>query len=227
MLRRLREPGKPSEILARLALYAGVLALLPLVAPVAAAISALISLLAILLISNYPEKHAGRRKVYLGLALCMIGMGLFFVEGTIFWRWKIRQAYEQRLSISRFRLAEVAQAFEAYRQEMGSYPEVSGIFRTRDLLQPKYSLALPATDGFDGALSVTSRPEGFAVSASPPPPPGSTLAPPPLVAESGFQPAPAPPPPPVEEAVPEASPSPATPEPGEVTREEGEVKSEK
>lgn len=172
------------------------LALLPLVAPIAAAVSALTSVLAGFLISNYPEKHTGRRMVYLGLSLCIFGMGLFFAEGTLFLHWKIQQAYDQRLSISRFRLSQVAQAFEAYRQEMGSYPEISGIFLTRDLLQPKYTLALPTLDGFDGAISVLSRPEGFVASASPPPPPGSGIAPPPIVTESGFQPAPAPPPPP-------------------------------
>lgn len=224
-MRRLREPGKPSELLAKLVLYAGALALLPLVAPVAAAISALVALLASVLMANIPEKHAGRRKVYLGLLLCILGMGLFFVEGTLFWRWKIRQAYDQRLAISRLRLSQVAQAFEAYREEMGSYPEVSGIFLARDLLQPKYTLALPACDGFDGAFSVTSRPEGFVASASPPPPPGSAIAPPPIVTKRDFQPAPSPPPPPppLEETPSEGIPSSAAPAPAGVG---GEVRSE-
>lgn len=194
MLRRLREPGKPSELLATVALYAGALALLPLMAPAAAAVSALVALLASILMAYYPEKHAGRRKVYTGLALCLLGMGLFFAEGTLFWRWKIQQAYDQRLAISRLRLSQVAQAFEAYRQEMGSYPEVSGIFLARDLLEPKYALAFPSRDGFDGAISVTSRPEGFVASVSPPPPPGSAMAPPPIVTKRDFQPAPPPPP---------------------------------
>lgn len=178
-MRRFREHGKPSEALAVLALAAGGASLLPLLAPLAALLATLVSLCGLFLSSRYPEKYAGRRKIHVALCLCLLGMGLFFAEGALFWRWKIRQAYGQRVAITRLRLDQVAQALEQYRQERGTYPDLSGIMRARAELAPKYSNPLPALDGFGGAISVLSRPDGFTVMAQPPPPPGSELAPPP------------------------------------------------
>lgn len=201
MLRRRREPGKPSVFWAGLALIAGALSLVPLIAPIAATAAALLSLIAIFLCSRYPEKHTGRTKVLLALGLCLLGMALFFAEGALFWRWKISQSYDQRLAVTRLRLGQVALAMEQYRQEKGAYPMIDGIMTAKSELEPKFASHFPVLDGFDGAISVTSRPEGFLVIASPPPPPGSHISPPPIVTEGGFQPAPAPPPPaPLEEA---------------------------
>ncbi len=193
MLGRRREPGKPSAFWAGLALSAGALSLVPLTAPIAATAAALLSLIAIFLCSRYPEKHTGRTKVLLALGLCLLGMALFFAEGALFWRWKISQSYDQRLAVTRLRLDQVAQAMEQYRQEKGAYPDIDGIMTAKAELEPKFAPHLPVLDGFDEAISVTSRPEGFLVIASPPPPPGSDVSPPPIVTEGGFQPAPAPP----------------------------------
>ena len=214
MLRRLREPGKPSAFWAGLALSAGALSLVPLTAPIAATAAALLSLIAIFLCSRYPEKHTGRTKILVALGLCLLGMTLFFAEGALFWRWKISQSYEQRLAVTHLRLDQVAQAMEQYRQEKGAYPMIDGIMTARSELEPKFASHFPVLDGFDEAISVTSRPEGFLVVASPPPPPGSHVSPPPIVAEGGFQPAPAPAPPaPLEEAPPPGATSSIAPEP--------------
>lgn len=198
-MRRRREPGKPSVFWAGLALGAGALTLVPLAAPVTATAAALLSLVAIFLCSRYPEKHSGRTKVLLALGLCLVGMTLFFLEGVLFWRWKISQAYDQRVAITRLRMDQVAQAMEQYRQEKGAYPELSGIMTAKAALEPRFAAELPVLDGFEGAISVTSRPEGFRAMATLPPPPGSEIPPPPIVRESGFQPAPTPPPAPLEE----------------------------
>jgi len=214
MLRRRREPGKPSEFWAGLALGAGALSLVPLAAPAAAAASALLCLLAIFLSSRYPEKHAGRNKILLALGLCLLGVSLFFAEGALFWRWKIGQAYDQRVAVTRLRIGQVAQALEQYRQEKGAYPELCGIMTAKAELEPKFTSHLPVLDGFDGALSVASRPEGFQVIASLPPPPGSEIRPQPIVTKGGFQPAPSPlPPPALEEAPSPGVTSPAVTEP--------------
>jgi hypothetical protein len=167
------------------------------VAPLAAVVAALASLIGTFLCARYPEKHAGRRKILLALCLSLLGMSMFFAEGALFWRWKIGQAYEQRVAVTRLRLSQVAQALEQYRQEKGIYPDLSGIMRAKAELEPKYSSLLPVQDGFEGALSVECHPDGFILRAFPPPPPGSGLSPPPLTAEGSFQPAPAPPPQPV------------------------------
>jgi hypothetical protein len=180
-----------------------------------------LSLIATFLCSRYPEKHTGRPKILLALGLCLLGMALFFAEGALFWRWKIAQAYDQRVAVTRLRIGQVAQAMEQYRQEKGSYPEICGIMTAKAELEPRFTAQLPVLDGFDGAISVTSRPEGFRVMASLPPPPGSEIAPPPIVSESGFQPAPAPPPPALMEEAPLAGvtsaavPEPAVPNPAE------------
>jgi len=224
LLGRRREPGKPSAFWAGLALSAGALSLVPLSAPIAATAAALLSLIAIFLCSRYPEKHTGRTKILLALGLCLLGMTLFFAEGALFWRWKISQSYDQRIAVTRLRLDQVAQALEQYRQEKGAYPEINGIMAAKAELEPKFAPHFPVLDGFDEAISVTSRPEGFRVTALVPPPPGSEILPPPIVTEGGFQPAPTPAPRvPVEEApspgvtsstVPEpAAPNPTEPAP--------------
>jgi hypothetical protein len=199
-----------------LALTAGALTLVPLASPILATAVALLSLIVLLLSSRYPEKHAGRNKVLLALGLSLLGMTLFFVEGDLFWRWKISQAYDQRVAVTRLRIEQVAQAMEQYRQEKGAYPEISGIMMAKAELEPQFAPQLPVLDGFDGAISVMSHPEGFRVIASLPPPPGSEIVPQPMVRESGFQPAPTPPPPaqpqegpPSDPAIGEGSPDPA------------------
>ncbi len=193
---RYTEHGKPSEVWGRAALGAGLISLVPLAAPFAATLSVLASLVGTLLSARYPEKFAGGRKILAGLCFCVLGMGLFFAEGTFFLRWKIIQAYDQRLAISRFRMTQIAQALESYRQETGTYPDLYGIMLARAKLEPKYISSFPTLDGFDGAISIKSRADGFVLTAYPPPAPGSreTTAPP-LIVSGGFQPAPAPPPP--------------------------------
>ena len=192
------EPGKPSQAFGILALGAGALSLLPLVAPLAAVFASMVSLVGLFLSARFPEKYAGQRKMMLGLGLCVAGMGLFLAEGGSFWKWKIDQAYAQRLAISRLRMSEIAEALERYRQEKGAYPEVSGAMLTKDLLEPAYITALSPVDGFDGVISVECRPEGFTLRAFPPPPPGANgVQAPPLTVTGRFHPAPAPPPPPL------------------------------
>jgi hypothetical protein len=192
--------GKPSERYGVVALAAGLASLLPPLAPLAAAVAAAASLLGTVLADRLPERYAGGRKMMAGLLLSALGMSLFLVEAQLFWRWKVDQAYEERLAVTRYRMSLLADALGSYRQETGAYPEVTGIMATRKLLQPKYGALVPTLDAFDGAISVDSRPEGFTLTAWPPPRPGTDWAPPPVVVQGGFQPAPAPPPPPPEAA---------------------------
>ena len=126
---RYGEMGKPSETFGTICLVAGWLALVPLAAPFAAAISALSAVLGTLLASRYPERYAGRRRILAGLILSLAGLGLLFVEAPLFMRWKTRQAYEQRVEITKYRLSVVARALEQYREAQGAYPVVSGVFR--------------------------------------------------------------------------------------------------
>lgn len=200
---RYTEHGKPSEVWGRAALGAGLLSLVPLAAPFAATLSVLASLVGTMLSARYPEKFAGGRKILAGLCFCVLGMGLFFAEGTLFLRWKITQAYDQRIAISRFRMTQIAQALESCRQETGAYPDLNGIMLAKAKLEPKYISSLPTLDGFDGAISIESRADGFVLMAYPPPAPGSgeSMAPP-LIVSGGFQPAPSPPPPAPAEAQP-------------------------
>lgn len=193
--------GKPSERFGVVALAAGFASLVPPLAPLAAALAAAASLLGTFLAGRSPERYAGGRKMIFGLLLSVLGTGLFMVEAQFFWRWKVDQAYDARLSVTRYRLSLVEDALGRCRQETGEYPAVSGIYAAKKLLEPKYGALVPTLDAFDGALSVDSRPEGFTLTALPPPRPRTDWMPPPIVVQGGFQPAPSPPPPP--EVVPE------------------------
>jgi|WetSurMetagenome_2_1015567.scaffolds.fasta_scaffold37213_2 hypothetical protein len=200
--RRYVDLGKPSESLGVAALAAGFVSLVPTLAPLAATFAVAAALLGTFLAGRAPERYAGGRKMIFGLLLSTVGMGLFLVEAQVFWRWKVDQAYEARLAVTRYRLSLVEDALGRYRQETGEYPSVTGIMAAKTLLEPKYGALVPTLDAFDGALSVDSRPEGFLLSASPPPRPRTDWTPPPIVVQGGFQPAPTPPPPP--EVIPEA-----------------------
>lgn len=211
---RYDDMGKPSETFGTISLAAGWLALVPLAAPFAATISALSAILGTLLASRYPERYAGRRRILMGLVLSLVGLGSLFAEIPLFMRWKTHQAYEQRVEITKYRLSLLAEALERYRQEEGAYPTVSGAFLTKELLEQRGLGSVPWSDGFDGALSVDSRSEGFTIVAFPPPPPGSDERPAPIVTTGQFQPAPAPP------APPEAAPPTDAP-PGQEGRGQG------
>jgi hypothetical protein len=128
-------------------------------------------------------------------------MVLFFLEAGLFLDWKRRQLAAEREAASRLRLQRVAEALERYREEKGRYPEITGIHLLKAALEPRYTSDCPVLDGFDGALSVWSRADGYRVETSPLPLPGGGTAPP-LFTEGHFQPGPSQPPP--QEAEPEA-----------------------
>lgn len=220
MLRR--PPAGPWDFPARLTWWLGIAALLPPLAPLAASLAAVCGLIGHLLCSRRPERYTGKKWIWAGLGLCIVAMVLFFAEAGLFLEWKRRQAASEREAVSRLRLQRVAEALERYREEKGRYPDITGIHRLKDLLEPAYAADLPVTDGFEASLSVWSRPEGFRVETSPLPLPGGGTAPP-LFAEGHFQPSPSPPPrtaegSALEEAPPvpawERPPTPAPPSPG-------------
>ncbi|MGC8722347.1 MAG: hypothetical protein ACP5VF_00535 [Acidobacteriota bacterium] len=205
-----RDPGTPSHLFANAALTLGVLSLLPPLAPLWVVLGVAAALLAGALSARSPERYAGRPKIWAGVALCGLGAILFIGESALFLHWKVRQQYEQRVEVSTLRMAEVSQALERYRQEQGAYPDLKGIAAAKALLEPNYVHDCPVTDGFGGPLSVTSKPDGFALSCQPPPRPGSPHFPAPLVLRGSFL--PAPPAPPVQEAAPDQGPEGAAPE---------------
>lgn len=192
MLRR--PPAGPWDFPARLTVWLGMAALLPPLAPAASLLAAVNAVLSHILCSGRPERYTGKKWIWGGLGLCILAMALFFVEAGLFLDWKRRQLASEGEAVSRLRLQRVAEALERYREEKGRYPEVSGIHRLKDLLEPGYATDLPVADGFGGSLSVWSRPEGFRVETSPLPLPGGRTAQP-LFAEGHFQPSPPPPPP--------------------------------
>lgn len=200
-----RDPGTPSHLFANAALTLGVLSLLPPLAPLWVALGVAAALLAGALTVRSPERYAGRPKIWAGVALCGLGAILFIGESALFLHWKIQQQYEQRVEVSTLRMAEVSQALERYRQEQGAYPDLKGIAAAKTLLEPNYVHDCPVTDGFGGPLSVTSQPDGFALSCQPPPQPGSRHLPVPLVLRGNFP--PAPPAPPEQEAPPDQGPA--------------------
>ncbi len=208
MIRRL-PTGEPSKYPANLTWWLGWVSLVPLAAPAAALLAAINALLSLFLCTRYPEKFAGKTRIWIGLALCALGMALFFTEAGLFFRWKIDQVYQEKVSISRFRLTAISSALERYRQENGGYPDLSGIMRLKGLLEPDYMPFCPVLDGFGGAISVTSSRKGFTLSCRPPAPPWSNQAPAPIVMGGHFQPGPLPPPPP--ESPPEGQPGETVP----------------
>ncbi|MGA9751231.1 MAG: hypothetical protein WBS54_05555 [Acidobacteriota bacterium] len=200
-----RDPGTPSHLFANAALTLGVLSLLPPLAPLWVVLGVVAALLAGALTARSPERYAGRPKIWAGVALCGLGAILFIGESALFLHWKVQQQYEQRVDVSTLRMAEVSQALERYRQEQGAYPDLKGIAAAKTLLEPNYVHDCPVTDGFGGPLSVTSQPDGFALSCQPPPQPGSQHLPVPLVLRSSFL--PAPPAPPEQEVPPDQGPA--------------------
>ncbi|MEW5764192.1 MAG: hypothetical protein ACOYXN_12675 [Acidobacteriota bacterium] len=204
----LKEPWKYP---ARLTWWLGWLALVPLAAPVAASVAACTALVSHFLCTRWPERYTGKNWIWAGLGLCILALALFFAEGFLFLSWKQDQLYAQNLAVSRFRLTRIAEALERHREEVGHYPEVSGIHRLKALLEPKYVADCPTRDGFEGSISAWSRFDGYRLEAHPSPRRDGTR-PAPLVAEGHFQPGPSPPPPPpppLEEAPAEPSTSPA------------------
>lgn len=205
-----RPPTGPSEFPARLTWWLGIAAFLPPLAPAAALLAAANGLLGHLLCSKHPERYTGKKWIWAGLGLSILAMALFFVEAGLFLHWKRHQVASGRVAVSRFRLQQVAEALERYREEKGRYPEVSGIHLLKETLEPRFTSDCPVLDGFGGALSVWSRADGFRVETSPLPLPGGGTAPP-LFAEGHFQPSPSPPPPPAPEGDAGASSSGGTP----------------
>jgi hypothetical protein len=199
-MKRWMAPGTPSDFPARLTLYLGWACFLPPLTPLMALFAAGAAVLSHALCSRYPERYTGKPKIYLGLMLALVALGLFVGEAALFFRWKDRQAYAQRLTVSRFRMAEISQALERYREEKGAYPDAPSMAALERALEPAYLQEVPLEDGFDAAFAGQSRPEGFTLQCFPPPEREGGEPPPPIQIRSAFQPAPAPPPPP-EEAV--------------------------
>lgn len=181
---------KPTEAWGRLTLFLGLLTLLPALSPFLAAAACLTGTVGAVLAARSPERFAGRRQVMAGLALSAAGMALFLLEADLFLRFKIRQEQDQRAAISRFRLGEIQEALERYRQAEGVYPDCSGAMALCEALEPKYIAGCQPLDGFDKPFMVVSWPEGYALTFFPPPRvPGEK--PPPVTLENRFQPAPA------------------------------------
>jgi hypothetical protein len=195
-MRRWFEPDRPSDFPARLTLFLGWVSFLPPFTPLTAVLAAVAGSLSHALCSRYPERYTGKPKIYLGLLLTLIALGLFAGEAALFFRWKERQAYTQRLAVSRFRMAEVSQAMERYREEKGVYPDAPSMAALEQALEPAYLQEVPLVDGFDAAFAGESRPEGFTLQCLPPPEQEGGVPPPPIRIHSAFQPAPPPPPPP-------------------------------
>lgn len=189
---RLRLDQGPSDVFGRATLGLGFASLLPLVGPLMVVLAAAAGITGTFLSTRNPARWSGRQKIYAGLGICLLGMALFFTEGALFLRWKVRQVYDQRMAVSRLRLNEIAQALERYREAHGSYPQVSGIMNLSALLQPRYLPDCPVLDAFDQAISVDCRPAGFILRFTPPPPKGGTEAPPAVEVHGTFQPAPSP-----------------------------------
>jgi hypothetical protein len=187
--------NEPRRYPANLTWWFGWLSLVPIVAPAASVLACLNAILSLFLCTRYPEKFTGKARIWMGLGVCALGMALFFAEAGLFFQWKVDQVYEQKMSISRFRLTAISGALERYRQENGGYPDVSGIMRLKALLEPDYMSECPVVDGFDGAISVSSSRKGFTLTCSPPAPPGSKERPSPILMGGHFQPGPLPPPP--------------------------------
>jgi len=187
--------NEPRRYPANLTWWFGWLSLVPIVAPATSVLACLNAILSLFLCTRYPEKFTGKARIWMGLGVCALGMALFFAEAGLFFQWKVDQVYEQKMSISRFRLTAISGALERYRQENGGYPDVSGIMRLKALLEPDYIPECPVVDGFDGAISVISSRNGFTLTCSPPAPPGSKERPSPILMGGHFQSGPLPPPP--------------------------------
>lgn len=183
--------GKPTELWGRLTLLFGLLTLLPALSPLLALAACLCGTVGVALASRSPERFAGRRKILAGLALSAAGMALFLVEADLFLRFKVRQEHDQRMAISRFRLEEIQEALERYRQAEGVYPDCSGAMALCGVLEPKYMAGCQPLDGFDRPFLMASRSDGYTIAFFPPPLPGQP-APPPQILQNRFLSAPMP-----------------------------------
>jgi hypothetical protein len=182
--------GKPTDAWGSLTLFLGLLSFLPALSPLVATAACLAGAVGTVLASRLPERFAGSRKIVAGLLLSATGMGLFLLEADLFLHFKIRQERDQRMAISRFRMGEIQEALERYRQAEGVYPNCSGAMTLCAALEPKYLVGCQPLDGFDRPFMVTSWREGYSLAFFPPPRvPGET--PPPVTLENRFQPAPA------------------------------------
>jgi hypothetical protein len=184
--------GKPTDAWGRLTLFLGLLSLLPALSPLMATAACLAGAVGTVLASRVPERFAGSRKIVAGLVLSAAGMGLFFLEADLFLRFKIRQERDQRMAISRFRLGEIQEALERYRQAEGVYPNCSGAMTLCAALEPKYLVGCQPLDGFDRPFTAASWPSGYTLTFSPPPPAPGEPAPEPVTLENRFFPAPVP-----------------------------------
>ena len=192
-------PDRPTDFPAKLTLWLGGGAFVPALGPAIALCCAAVGITGYVLCARYPERYTGKTKIYAGFALSLWALLLFFGESALFFQWKLRQEYEQRVSVSSLRLSEISQALERFRQENGAYPSALGILAVQGALEPKYSDDVPLLDGFGHAISAISQPDGFALRCFPPPFRGETLKRPPLAVQSAFKPAPPPASPPAEE----------------------------
>jgi hypothetical protein len=214
-MRRWISPDRPTDSPAKLALWLGAGSFIPAIGPAVAILCALVGAAAWVLCARYPERYTGKPRIYLAFALAAAGLLFFVGEASLFLRWKLGQEYEQKTSVSRFRLAELSQGLEKYREQNGAYPTALGVLALEETLEPKYLGEVPIVDGFGQALSAESRPEGFTLQAFPPPSRSGRASPEPLVVRSTFSPAPPPPPspppaqPPGDESSAEAQPAPA------------------
>jgi hypothetical protein len=200
LMARWISPDRPTDFPARLALWLGGGAFIPALGPAIALCCAVVGIVGCVLCARYPERYTGKTKIYLGFALSLAALLLFFGEAALFFRWKIRQEYEQKTSVCQFRLGEISQALERFREENGAYPNAMGILAVKGALEPKYSDDVPLLDGFGQAISAVSQPEGFTLRCFPPPFMEETPKRSPLTVQSTFKPAPPPPPPPPVEA---------------------------
>lgn len=196
-MKRWIAPDRPSDFPARLTLYLGWASFLPPFTPLTALLAAAAGILSHTLCTRNPERYTGKPKAYLGLALALVALALFLGEAALFLSWKQRQAYGQRLTVSRFRMDEISQALERYREEKGAYPEAPTLQALKQTLEPFYLAEVPVKDGFGRDLVGESRAGGFTLRCFPPPPKEGAEAPLPIEVHSAFQPAPVPPPPPL------------------------------
>jgi hypothetical protein len=182
----------PSNTFGRAALALGLASLIPVAGALMAVLATAVGAVGAVLASRNPERWTGRRQILAGLVLAVVGLVLFFAEGALFLRWKVDQSYDQKIAVSRLRMVEMGQALERYREDHGSYPQLSGIMNLRALLEPRYLQDCPVLDAFDQPISVDCRPSGFTLSCTPPPRQNGGRPVAPIAVHGTFQPAPSP-----------------------------------
>ncbi len=176
-----RTSGERSRYPAALTLWLGWASLVPLLAPIVAIPAIANAVVSARLCRRRPGKYCGTGLIWAGLALCLLGTTLFLIEGGLFLGWKRRQAYSQKVAVSRFRLSTLAGAMERFRSEKGRYPVAEDIETLNKQLSPRYAPSCPSKDAFGATIVVHSTPGGFILESRPPPPPGGGKRPPPLL----------------------------------------------